>query len=205
MEIHDGQPCFDGVVITENGNTRRAKPCPRCTVENFLKRFGQRRLTWEMWDDREEISGSVLRLNSWHPRGANMACLLYGTSNPDNRYNGKTHVLVAMGVEFLGRGKNVRYWNAGDFAERRYESFAESVAEFRGLALIDDLGNEADTFATRDSLDRLLDLRMRLSRPTLVVSSLALHAIEKQYPRFHSRLHTATTIPWDADPYAVSQ
>lgn len=205
MDIHNGEACYGGYIFVEESDGRRARRCRQCAVDDFFRRFGGRQMTWENWTHREEISGSVLRLQTWIPRGSNMTCLLYGMSNPSHGYNGKTHALCATGIEFLRNGRDARYWNAADLVDRRYESFGESLAEYRSIALIDDFGNEADTHSTHDAFDRLLDLRMRLYRPTIVATSLALHSILQRYPRFHARLRTATTIPWDAEPYTESE
>ena len=219
MEIHDGRQCFGGYVYVDADRElekrgmdpamRRGdcfvRACPVCAIRKFLAAFAGRMMTWQDWVERVGLVGAVSTFRDWFPRAENWACLLQSPDELANASNGKTHALCAAGIEFLKAGRSCRYWNAADLVENRLAPWLETVAEYPGHALIDDLGNEPDHVMSRDAVDRLLDSRYRHRRPTIVTSRLSQPILTKRYPRFMSRMRSGTRIDWAAPPFEGSE
>lgn len=217
-ELHNGRECFGGFVYADrikelekrgldaaqHPEARFMKKCPECAIQNFVRSIGVSEMSWENWVDRSALADALEKFRAWYPRGLNWACLLHGRVHEDSRSTGRTHVLSAAGISYIRAERPARYWNAGDLSIRRYESLGETIAEFHGLALIDDLGNEANNLDTRDAIDRLLDARYRNQRPSIVTSTLSYDVIEKRYPRFGNRMKVGTAIAWSAEPFNPS-
>lgn len=214
-EIRDTHECVDGFVYADpvkelekrgldpaqHPSARFMKKCPVCAVRNLVRTIGGGEMSWATWNYRAEFSDAVTKFQAWYPSGLNWACLIHAESNVEPRSTGKTHLLCAAGTAYIQAERPVRYWNAGDLSIRRYETLGESITEFKGFALLDDLGNEAINLDTRDAVDRILDARFRQRRPSIVTSNLSFDIIEKRYPRFGRRMKGAVTIPWPATLY----
>lgn len=215
-ENHNGHECYGGFVYADSAEELRKrgrnpdeypgarfmKPCPICTMQKFSRNFGHE-MTWENWIHRDALAEAVAAFAAWYPHDENYACLLHGGRDEEMSGYGKTHLLSAAGIEYIRKGRKVKYWNAADLAENRFEPwFIEVIGKFEGLVLIDDLGNDPNYPMNRDSVDRLLDSRYRSRRPTIVAARLSLETIEHRYHRFHARMNSGTRILLSTQPFA---
>jgi hypothetical protein len=204
-EIHNGRECFGGYVFVDSrreSDVRRMGPCRVCAERAFIKHIGGREMTWENWVCRAELAAAVEAFAAWYPHDENHACLLHSGCDEDTSGAGKTHLLSAAGIAYIRKGYRIRYWNAADLAENRFDPwFIEAIGEFNGLALIDDLGNDPNYPMNRDSVDRLLDYRYRHRRATIVAARLSIGTIENRYHRFYARMKFGTRIALSASPF----
>lgn len=187
----------------ENNTHNFVKPCPDCQAVKFLKRYvGGRDMTWLSWVDREPLRDAVRTLDQWVSIKSDPALLIHGNDSPLNCANGKTHAVIARAVDMIKSGKRVTYINAADIIERRFErSQVDDLGNNQGLLIIDDLGSEPSTPGTRDMIDRIMDMRIRLFLPLIAVTKKSLSGVMKDYHRFGSRIVRGSKIFWECAPY----
>jgi len=103
---------------------------------------------------------------------------------------GKTHMALAIGWEWLERGKTVLYYQVEgllDALRRGYRTWErgdpdgyQSTLAFTqnaGLLILDDLGAQQETEWTTSKLDQIIDHRYINQKPLIVTSNLALEQL----------------------------
>lgn len=117
---------------------------------------------------------------------------------------GKTHLALAIGFDWLERGKTVLYyqveslldalrdgyrlWEKGDYdGYHNLLSFTQNAS----LLILDDLGTEKETEWATAKLDQIIDYRYINRKPLVVTSNLAM---DKLAPRIADRLMEGAVI-----------
>lgn len=200
MKKHD---CLNGYVFIEDANGKKyMRRCLICAEERFTREVGRVGCSWETWQEVEELASQVQVLRAW--QGQRWSVCLHAASGESNFGTGKTHAGVATGVEWIRRGREVKYRYVPDLVDLHRRALFDNdlrvpaLGDFPGLLILDDLGAEARTDWTTEFIDHLLDQRYRRLRPTLIASNLDLAAIAGRYPRVSSRLFEGFHLVWSA-------
>lgn len=196
--------CSDGWLFEPGvDGLSRARRCPTCAVRAFLKHMGRSDCSWKHWEPVSALVHQVRMLRGWRGRSP-WSVLLHAEKGESNYGAGKTHAVIATAIEWIERGREVRYWFLPDLVDRCRRAISDhsldlaSFGEFKHLVVLDDLGAEAATDWTRELVDRVFDLRYRRQLPTLVASNLDLGVLEERYPRALSRLCEGLRLVWSA-------
>lgn len=114
---------------------------------------------------------------------------------------GKTHMAIALGWEWIGRGKTVLYYHVIGFLNDLRDGYRHSgesdyehiIAFARNcqLLILDDLGAEKETEWAAEQLDFIIDYRYENRKPLIVTTNLTLDDLA---PRVADRLKEGTLI-----------
>ena len=112
------------------------------------------------------------RVRAWWTSGSRVLVLQSETSG-----NGKTHAAYAVGWEASADGANVCAWTMADLNEALRPSGTDPDGVYRrvercDLLIIDDLGREKMTEWTVETLQRILDARLRDNKRLIVTTNL---------------------------------
>jgi len=151
--------------------------------------------TWQDRDPSHKDWWSTIR--GWLPEAISEPFLaLIGTPG-----TGKTHLALALGWEWLERGKTVLYYHVTGLLNALRDGYRRSgetdyshiiaFAQNCSLLILDDLGAEKETEWATEQLDYIIDYRYEHRKPLIVTSNLAL---DKLPPRVSDRLREGCII-----------
>lgn len=114
---------------------------------------------------------------------------------------GKTHLSLALGWEWLERGKTVLYYHVAGFLNALRDGYRHSgqsdyehsiaFAKNCSLLILDDLGAERETDWANEQLDFIIDHRYENRKSLIVTTNLTLDDLP---PRIADRLREGTLI-----------
>lgn len=112
---------------------------------------------------------------------------------------GKTHLSLALGWEWLERGKTVLYYHVAGLLNDLRDGYRQSgasdyahilaYAQNCSLLILDDLGTEKETEWATEQLDFIIDYRYENRKPLIVTTNLTLDDL---LPRIADRLKEGT-------------
>lgn len=203
-------------VISDEAYFTKAKRCPMCHREKFLKENLGKEITWDdLAVPTVSYGQGVNIVRDWSPDTDNWCMLLYQPGNMNdesgNFGTGKTTCLCLKACDVIDEGKDVRYYNVADILADTRRSYSggedpqDELDEFEGLIILDDLGAESSSSSwAKEQVDRLIDRRFRKRRPTLIASNLTMEELKERYPRAVSRLSSGCLMPWDGLDFRVN-
>ena len=144
MKNHDCRNGFIEVVAADG--RRLMRRCLVCAEERFLRAVGRVGVSWESWQEVEDLAAHVKVLKSW--LGEPWSVFLHAAGDRSNFGSGKTHALTATAVEWIRRGREIEFRYVPDLVDlhRRAISDADlrapALGDFNGLLILDDLRSE---------------------------------------------------------------
>lgn len=114
---------------------------------------------------------------------------------------GKTHLAIALGWEWIERGKTVLYYHVTAFLNALRDGYRHSgesdyehiiaFARNCSLLILDDLGSERATEWATEQLDFIIDFRYENHKPLIITTNLTLDDLA---PRIADRIREGTCI-----------
>ena len=121
---------------------------------------------------------------------------------------GKTHLALALGWEWLERGKTVLYYHVAGLLNALRDGYRQTgeadyehtmaFARNCSLLILDDLGAEKESDWANEQLDFLIDHRYENSKPLIVTTNLTLDDLP---PRIADRLREGALILLKGESY----
>lgn len=201
---------YENFVASVNPDEIFLGRCRSCWAKKMIAELSPEKsspCTWETWRTKPQLMSAVQHLKSWKGEDGNWTTLLHAERDAQNFGTGKTHASIATCVSWILDGREAIYFDAADIIESRRISitdkayYDERLETYLGLVVIDDLGKEADTQWTRETIDRVIDKRYRKRMPTLITTNLDLDKLTYRYPRTLSRISQGAMFTWNSEDH----